>query len=183
MTRSCVSPRMNKITLAVLAVLILALGGGLALTTRRLSQAEARLAALEQRSPEPFHLGLGEVMGYQQRWVDKVGLAAQAGNWAAAAFYADELKETADDIVAANVTRENQDISALVKSALAPAIDGLNDAIARKSPAIFATRYANLVGACNACHGAAKVPFIHITSSDEARARWNQIFAPATIEK
>jgi hypothetical protein len=173
---------MKRLT-AVLLFVVLALVVLQIFTLLELSRAQARLAALEQKSAEPFHLGLGEVMGYQQRWVDKIGLAAAAGNWGAAAFYADELKETADDIVAANVTRENQNISQLVKSALVPAIDSLNEAVGRKSAGLFASRYANLVGACNACHSEAKVPFIHVTSADEATARWNQIFAPATIEK
>ncbi len=173
---------MKKLSAALLIV-VLALVLILIVTLRELSRVETRLTALEQKSAEPFHIGLGEVMGYQQRWVDKVGLAAEAGNWAAATFYADELKETADDIVAANVTRENQNVSALVKSALVPAIDGLHEAVEKRSAALFATRYANLIATCNACHAEAKVPFIHITSSDDARARWNQIFAPATIEK
>lgn len=173
-----------KILLVALVVVVLALATQLAFTVHTLSRVEARLAALEAAKPaEPFHLGLGEVMGYQQRWVDKVGLAAQAGNWTAALFYADELKETADDIVAGNVTREQQDISQLVKSALVPAIDGLREAVEKKSAVLFATRYEKLVGACNACHVGTKVPFIHVTTSDDARARWNQIFAPATIEK
>lgn len=175
---------MNKLTAALLALVVL-LFAATAWWWRGLARTESRLAALESaaKTAEPFHIGLGEVMGYQQRWVDKLGLAAQAGNWTAAAFYAGELKETADDIVEAKVLRDNQDISALVKSALVPAIDGLNEAIERQSTAVFASRYANLVGACNACHGAAHVPFIHITGADDARGRWNQIFAPATVEK
>ena len=174
---------MNKLTVVLLAVVVglCALVGWLWLG---LARAEVRLAALEAaKPPEPFHLGLGEVMGYQQRWVDKVGLAASAGNWAAAVFYTDELKETADDIVAANVTREHQDISQLVKSALVPAIDGLRESVEKKSAVLFATRYEKLVGACNVCHVGTNVPFIHVTTADDARARWNQIFAPATIEK
>jgi hypothetical protein len=173
-----------KILTAVLSVLVLALAVALLLTARELSRLESRLAALEDAKPsEPFHIGLGEMMGYQQRWIDKAGLAAGAGNWDAAAFYVGELQETADDIVAANVTRENQNISGLVKTALVPTIDGVREAVEKKSAALFATRYAKLVGACNACHAATKVPFIHVTTSDDARARWNQIFAPATIEK
>ena len=173
-----------KILAAVLSALVLALMVALFFTARELSRLESRLAALEAaKPPEPFRLGLGEVMGYQQRWVDKVGLAADASNWDAAAFYVGELQETADGIVAASVTRENQNISELVKTALVPSIDGVREAVEKKSAALFATRYAKLVGACNACHGATKVPFIHVTTADDARARWNQIFAPATIEK
>jgi len=172
---------MKKLT-GVLLFVVLVLVGLLSVTLRELSRVEKRLAALEAHA-SPFPSGLGEVMALQQRWIDKAGLAASAGNWSAAAFYVGELKETTEAIVAAHVTRDNQDISALAQSSLAPAIEAVSDAIERKSAGMFATRYANLVGACNACHGVAKVPFIHITTSDAAGARWNQSFVPATIEK
>ncbi len=168
---------------AVLLTVLLALVVLVIVLLRHVSHLEEQLTAIQAKPAEPFHLGLGEVMGYQQRWIDKLGLAANAGNWGAAAFYADELKETADDIIAARVVRENQDIGSLVKSALVPAIDGVTDAVARKSPAIFATRYASLVVACNTCHAGARVPFIHVTTSDAAGARWNQVFAPADVQK
>ena len=94
-----------KILAAVLSALVLALMVALFFTARELSRLDSRLAALEAaKPPEPFRLGLGEVMGYQQRWVDKVGLAAGAGNWDAAAFYVGELQETADGIVERNLT-------------------------------------------------------------------------------
>jgi hypothetical protein len=167
----------------VLVSVIVVLAAFLAVTWHKLTQMEQRLAAIDARGADPFHLGLGEVMGYQQRWVDKLGLAAQAGNWTAAAFYADELKETADDIIAAAVVRDNQNVSELVKTSLLPAIEGVTDAVERKSAPMFMTRYSNLVSSCNACHGVAKVPFIHITAADDARGRWNQDFSRADIEK
>jgi cytochrome c556 len=175
---------MNKLTAALLALVVF-LFAATAWLWCGLARAEARLAALESAAQPaaPFHLGLGEVMGYQQRWLDKAGLAASAGNWAAAAFYAGELRETVDDLIAAKVVRDGQDLSALAQSALPPALDALADAIARQNAALFASRYANLVGACNTCHAETRVPFIHVTGADDARGRWNQVFAPATIQK
>jgi hypothetical protein len=170
--------KLNGVLLFVVLVLVVLLS----LTLREVSRVEKRLDALEQK-PATFTTGLGEVMAYQQRWIDKLGLAAQAGNWGAAAFYNGEIKETVDDIIEAHVTRDNQKISALVKSSMLPAIEGVADAIQRENPAMFAMRYANLVGACNSCHGIAKVSFIHVTTSDAAGARWNQSFKPATIER
>ena len=162
--------------LAVLAIFLLR---EVSHAEARLGVLEPRLAALEARPAESFHLGLGEVMGYQQRWIDKVGLAVQAGNWDAAVFYAGELKETADDLIAARVVRDQQDVSALVKSALAPAIDGLTEAVANKDKGLFVARYDSLVATCNACHATAKVPFIRVTTAGAGAARWNQNFAPA----
>lgn len=142
-------------------------------TSHRADRLEARLATLEQPKPYP----LGEQMGYLQRYAEKLYFAGQAQNWELADFYANEVAETADDIVGAQVVKGGVEVSKLMATVLPPAERAVDEAVLAKDPAAFQTRYGALVNACNACHQDAKHGFMKITIPERPSVT-NQSFAP-----
>ena len=141
---------------------------------RRLATLETKVAALAAPKSYP----LGEMMGYLQRYTDKLWYAGTAGNWELAKFYHDEIAETADDIAAAHVVDEGVEISRQLSTMLPPALSGIGQAVSARDAALFRPRYEALVNTCNACHQESKHPFIHVAVPAGPPAHWNQRFAP-----
>jgi hypothetical protein len=168
------SPGRRRTLLEILALVLagVALWSAVA-TSHRADRLEARVAALEQPKPYP----LGEQMGYLQRYVEKLYFAGQARNWELADFYAHEVGETADDIMAAKIVDEGVEVSQLMATMLPPAEQGVQEAVQAKDPALFQSRYAALVSTCNACHQDAKHGFMKITVPERPSVT-NQSFAP-----
>ncbi len=135
-----------------------------------------RVSALETAAAAPVDFPLGENMGYLQRYADKVWYAGQAGNWDLARYYHDELAETADGIMAANLTKDGIPISHDMTELLPPSLAGLNEAITKRDATLFRQRYDGMVEACNTCHTTAKHPFIHVTVPNNPPTWWNQDF-------
>jgi hypothetical protein len=126
----------------------------------------------------PHDYPLGENMGYMQRYAEKLWYAGQAGNWDLADYYHDELEETAEDIAAAHVVKDNIEISTTLNTVLPPVLKQLDSAIAAKDQTAFRQHYQTLIETCNACHATAKHPFIHIATPSSPGSHWNQDFAP-----
>lgn len=140
-----------------------------------------RVAALETKvavATAPKSYPLGEMMGYMQRYADKLWYAGAAGNWDLAKFYHDEITETADDIAAAHVVDDGLEVSQLLATQLPPAVDAVGQAVTAKDAALFRSRYEAMVNTCNACHVDAKHAFIHVAVPAGPPAHWNQSFAP-----
>jgi len=137
-----------------------------------------RVAALEKAAVAPNDFPLGENMGYLQRYADKLWYAAEAGNWDLARYYHDEMKETAETIESAHVTKDDVAISATLHRMLPPALQGVDKAIDARNAGIFRERYQALVTTCNACHVTAKHPFMRIVVPVGPPAQWNQDFSP-----
>jgi hypothetical protein len=140
-----------------------------------------RVASLEQKLPTataPKSYPLGEMMGYMQRYTDKLWYAGTAGNWELAKFYHDEIVETADDIAAAHIVDEGIEISSQLQTMLPPAVAGIEQAVAARDATLFRIRYESLVSTCNACHQETKHAFIHVAVPAGPPAHWNQRFAP-----
>lgn len=138
-----------------------------------------RISALEFKPPAvPKSYPLGEMMGYLQRYTDKLWFAGSAGNWELARFYHDEIAETAEDIAAAHVVDEGIEVSGQLGQMLPPALGKLAQAITAKDSALLGVRYHELVETCNACHAATKHAFIQVAIPAGPPAHWNQRFAP-----
>lgn len=136
-----------------------------------------RVAALEKASGPTNDFPLGETMGYMQRYADKLWYAAESGNWDLAHYYHDEMKETAETIESANVAKDDVAISKTLHLMLPPALQSVDEAIAARNAGQFRERYQSMVATCNACHVAAKHPFIHIAVPGGPPAQWNQDFS------
>jgi len=141
---------------------------------RRVSALETKVATATAPKAYP----LGEMMGYMQRYTDKLWYAGSNGNWELAKFYHDEIAETADDIAAAHVVDEDIEISGRLAILLPPAVDGIGRAVAAHDGAQFRSHYETLVNTCNACHQETKHAFIRVAEPAGPPAHWNQHFAP-----
>lgn len=157
----------NTILLLVL-VLSLAANGVL---WHRVTTIEQKLAAQSADYP------LGEMMGYMQRYADKLWHAGEAGNWALAEFYRGEIAETEEGIGQAHVTKDGVEVSKLIGTMFPPAIDVVAKAVSARDPGQFRASYQTMVATCNACHQAAKHPFIQIATPAGPPTYWNQSFA------
>jgi uncharacterized protein YceK len=99
--------------------------------------------------------GLGEVMTLQQLRHIKLWFAGRAGNWALADYEIGELNEgfeDADKLVGGGT---------VAKMVGAP-IKALQQAVAEKNSAAFATAFDSLSAGCNSCHHLLDHPFIVI---------------------
>jgi hypothetical protein len=99
--------------------------------------------------------GLGEVMTLQQLRHIKLWFAGRAGNWALADYEIGELNEgfeDADKLVGGGT----------VAKMVGDPIKALQQAIAEKNSAAFATAFDSLSAGCNNCHHLLSHPFIVI---------------------
>jgi len=138
---------------------------------RRVNRLEKQLAAPAGEYP------LGENMGYMQRYAEKLWYAGEAGNWALAGFYRDEIAETQEGIVRAHVTADGIDVSRRLSAMLPPSVEAVGRAVAARDPAQFRQSYQAMVDTCNACHAASQHGFIRIAVPAGAPVHWNQSFA------
>ena len=112
---------------------------------------------------EPYVPGLGDFMtAYVQPHHIKLWLAGSAGNWQLAAYEANELGETFEDISTYQATWKNVPVTQLVKVIIEPALAKVEAAIADKNVGAFKTAYGTLTAACNSCHKAARHDFLEI---------------------
>lgn len=141
-----------------------------------------RFAHLQTPGPSdaPHDYPLGENMGYMQRYAEKLWYAGQADNWDLARYYHDEMQETAEDIAGAHVVKDGVQVSTTLNTMLPPVLQELDAAIAARDRAKFQKQYQTVIETCNACHAAAKHPFIHIAVPAGNGSQWNQDFLPHT---
>ncbi len=123
----------------------------------------AALAAAAQAAPPPYAPGLGDFMtAYVQPHHLKLWYAGRAGNWTLAAYEADELGETFEDVATYQADWENVPVAQLIKTIIDPALESMKAAIAAKNAGRFEQAYKALTSGCDACHAAAKKAFIRI---------------------
>jgi hypothetical protein len=127
---------------------------------------------------EPFTPGLGEIMTLQQMRHLKLWFAGQAGNWPLADYELDELKEGFEDIVKYHPTHHDVPTGTMATAVIKGEVAALGKAIGAKDRKQFAAGFDKLTAACNACHQAAKHPFIAIRRP-AGNPYANQSFAPA----
>jgi mono/diheme cytochrome c family protein len=118
-------------------------------------------------------------MSSLQRWTDKLGRAAAAGNWPLADFYLHEIEEATEDLAKAGVVYHEQPVSQLTGLMLEPAVESLEQAVKAQDAALFRTRYPAFVQTCNACHQATGYGFLRVTEPEPSPNPWNQDFAPS----
>jgi hypothetical protein len=132
------------------------------------ASAEAQTAA-EGPAPPSYRPGLGDLMTttVQPRHT-KLAFAGRQKNWAYAAYELHELDEAFDRLAAQWPQWQQVRVAELVETMIREPIDDLGQAIAEKNESRFAVAYAKLTDACNACHQAAKRPFVVIQEPKES---------------
>lgn len=117
-------------------------------------------------------------MGYYQRFSHKLWLSVENENWELAEFYAHELEEVTEELVASNVMDDGMELSTYAEQMLAPAVKEMDLAIDRKDALLANQKYVALVNSCNACHTITRHAYIKIEVPDSVRP-YNQDFVPA----
>ena len=112
-----------------------------------------------------------------QRYVEKAWLAAEAGNWPLAAFYAHALEENAERIVDNRHVEGGVDLSAIAAEVALPRAQRLLASAEAGDADGFRSSFATLVEGCNSCHKRSGHRYIAIQTPD-ADAYPSQDFAP-----
>jgi len=123
---------------------------------------KAEIARLEQRIPAPE---LGQQMLELQIRHDRLWWAGEAGNWNLAYYMVSELGEALRGIEATNGNApelQPEKLSEVMPAIMDPAVRSVQEALAKKDKAAFASAYDRLSASCNACHATAGVEFLHI---------------------
>jgi hypothetical protein len=127
------------------------------------ASAAAQPADEGRTTPPAYRPGLGDLMTatVQPRHA-KLAFAGREKNWVYAAYELRELDEAFDRLSVQWPQWQRVRIVELVETMIREPIDDLGQAIDAKDETKFAAAYAKLTEACNACHQAAKRPFVVI---------------------
>ena len=130
--------------------------------------AAAQPATEGQTAPPPYRPGLGDLMTttVQPRHT-KLGFAGREKNWIYAAYELRELEEAFDRLSVPWPQWQRVRIVELVETMIRDPLYDLGLAIKEKNEAEYAAAYRKLTEACNACHQAAKRPFVVIQEPRE----------------
>ena len=140
------------------------------LTGVTLAASAAAQPASEGKPTTPaYRPGLGDLMTttVQPRHT-KLAFAGREKNWAYAAYELRELDEAFDRLSVQWPQWQRVRIVELVETMIREPIDDLGQAIDAKDQAKFVAAYGKLTEACNACHQAAKRPFVVIQEPKES---------------
>ena len=134
--------------------------------------------ATATKALEPYAPGLGDFMtAYVQPHHIKLWQAGNAGNWPLAAYEANELRETFEDVTTYQGVWHDLPVAKMVQTMLEPKLGAVEQAITRRDGAAFGKAFEQLTAACNDCHRAANHPFI-VIRVPSGPAFPDQAFAP-----
>ncbi len=105
----------------------------------------------------PVLASLGDLMGFVQMRHIKLWYAGKSENWGLARY---ELAQLEDTLSRAAMRYVNIPVEYIMKAG--KPLGEMRDAAAAKDAGKFIRGYAELTAACNACHTAGEVGFIHI---------------------
>ena len=123
---------------------------------------QVEIDSLKIQLKDTYKPGFGEFMSAVQIHHAKLWFAGDKQNWKLADFEIHEIKESLDNIQKFLPERKE---SANIPT-LYPAIDSVNEAIARQSPASFKSSYAFLTASCNNCHRMSEYDFNVVKAPD-----------------
>ena len=114
-----------------------------------------RIDSLERKLTDTYKPGFGEFMSGIQAHHSKLWFAGQNENWKLADFEVHEIIEVIEDIQKFQTERKESQMIGMIN----PALDSINNAIQKKSPALFKSSYTLLTNTCNNCHRATDFEF------------------------
>ncbi|MCS6790767.1 MAG: hypothetical protein NZ580_07295 [Bacteroidia bacterium] len=106
---------------------------------------------------------LSTFMASYERFATKLYQAGHAQNWSLAAFYAEELKETAEQLERLNISEEGIPISRMMETNLIQPVEAVEKAIAQQDKKAFEQSFTQLIMHCNNCHAAVGKPYIQFS--------------------
>jgi hypothetical protein len=116
---------------------------------------------------EEHPIELATFMASYERFAQKLYLAGQAQNWDLAAFYHEELEETAEQLKKLNLTDDGVPVSAMMDPNLLTPLKAVEAAIQRRDPNHFGQAFQQLIQHCNSCHQASGKPYIQLRLTAE----------------
>lgn len=134
--------------------------------------AEARMRGESDTQQLLLHMVL------YQRYAEKADVAARAGNWPLAAFYAHEIEENTERLIDNAIVDDGTDISAIASEVMLPRAERLLAAARTGDQARFDSTYAVVIDGCNACHKRSDHRFVQIQTPTAAAAYPSQSFVP-----
>ncbi len=129
--------------------------------------------------PPPPTVEVADVMNKLQRHANKLYFAGQHENWKLADFYVEEIEETAKAFSKMNVLHGQVNVSGLMGALVLPEIVELERAVSEADGPAFRKHYQALIVSCNACHTAARLPFV-VVQDPKTPAYDNQRYEPLT---
>jgi len=125
--------------------------------------APAQPAPADQAAPPSYRPGLGDLMTatVQPRHI-KLGFAGREKNWNYAAYELREMEEAFDRLSIQWPQWQRLRIVEMVETMIRDPLYDLGQAIKEKNEGKYAVAYGKLTDACNACHQAARRPFVVI---------------------
>jgi hypothetical protein len=130
--------------------------------------ASAAIAQQAADGPPTYRPGLGDLMtATVQPRHTKLAFAGRERNWTYAAYELRELEEAFDRLAVQWPQWQRVRIAELVETMIRDPLYELGLAIGDKNEARYAAAYGKLTEACNACHQAAKRPFVVIREPKE----------------
>ncbi len=130
-----------------------------------------RIDTLEKKLADTYKPGFGEFMSGIQAHHSKLWFAGQNKNWKLADFEVHEIMEAVVDIQKYETERNESKKMGMLN----PAIDSVNNAIQKQSPALFKSSFILLTNTCNNCHHAANFEF-NVVQIPETSPFTNQNF-------
>jgi len=132
-----------------------------------LSETAPQPAAPTSNAPVPYALTMGDMMNtlIQPRHT-KLGLAAQAENWALANYALVEIRQAFAGIIKAQPRFRGMPVTELVEAAMSRPLDALDAAIKQQDKQKFVSAYDQLTQGCNACHTSLNHPYVVIKTPD-----------------
>lgn len=130
-------------------------------------------------TPQPYVIGLGEIMGLTQMRHAKLWFAGDAGNWPLAAYELDELREGFDDAATYHPHHKSvpEPLTKMIPEFVGPPLADLDSAIRERNRLKFAAAFDSLTAGCNGCHKAADFGF-NVVKRPTVPPYSNQSFAP-----
>ena len=112
-----------------------------------------------------------------QRYAEKAALAAEAGNWDLAGFYARKIEGNATLVVDGGYVVDGVDISQIAATVALARAESLVEAAEGADPPAFEAAFGQMIDGCNTCHKRAGYRYVQIVRPDAARYP-SQDFAP-----
>ncbi len=111
---------------------------------------------------EEHPVELATFMASYERFANKLYLAGKAQNWELAAFYHEELEETAEHLQKLGITDDGIPVSAMMGPNLLEPLKAVEQAIHTRQPEAFTQNMQTLIQHCNSCHQAAGKPYLRL---------------------
>lgn len=134
-----------------------------------------RLSHLIEERP----VELATFMASYERFLNKLHQAGTAQNWELAAFYHEELEETAEQLEKLNISDDGVPVSAMMRPNLIEPLEAVEKAIQARDKAAFHAALKEVVAHCNSCHAAAGKPYLRFALPEEGQPI-RQLFSKGT---